>query len=147
MVAMAELVAGLSGPDNNVAYGCLKQLLMESTGSDAVYSYFDTFVNMLDSDNSYIRTRGLLLIAANARWDDDCKIDEIIDEYLKHIMDDKPITARQCIKALPEIAKQKPDLASDIRRALQNATPGKYKSTMRPLVQKDIAEALGRMNR
>ncbi len=124
MVAMAELVAGLSGPDNNVAYGCLKQLLMESTGSDAVYSYFDTFVNMLDSDNSYIRTRGLLLI-----------------------MDDKPITARQCIKALPEIAKQKPDLASDIRRALQNATPGKYKSTMRPLVQKDIAEALGRMNR
>ena len=32
---------------------------------------------MLDSDNPYIRTRGLLLISANAKWDSDNKIDEI----------------------------------------------------------------------
>lgn len=44
---------------------------------------------MIDSDNSYIRTRGLTLIACNAKWDKDNKIDEIIDEYLKHIEDVK----------------------------------------------------------
>ncbi len=47
------------------------------------------------------------MIAYNAKWDKDNKIDEIIDKYLKHIQDVKSITARQCIKLLPMIAKRK----------------------------------------
>ena len=45
-------------------------------------------------------------------------VDEIIDGYLKHITDVKPITARQCIKLLPMIAKDKPELRNDICSAL-----------------------------
>lgn len=115
---------------------------MESLNSDAVYPYFDLFSAMLDDPNSYIRTRGILLIAANAKWDSDYKIDEIIDRLLKHIMDDKPITARQCIKSLPTIAKHKPDLKDDICNALRTATPQIYKSSMQSLVYKDIQDAL-----
>ena len=139
MEVIAVLVEGLFSKDNDAAYSCLRQLQAESEGSNAVYAHFDTFAEMLSSDNSYVRTRGLLLIATNARWDVDHKIDEVIDRYLKHIEDVKPITARQCIKVLPEIAKYKPELAGDIRRALQHANTGKYKNTMQPLVQKDIA--------
>lgn len=47
------------------------------------------------------------MIVYNAKWDKDNKIDEIIDKYLKHIQDVKPITTRQCIKLLPMIAKRK----------------------------------------
>ena len=49
------------------------------------------------------------MLAYNVRGDRDNKIDEIIDGYLKHITDVKPITARQCIKLLPMIAKDKPE--------------------------------------
>ncbi len=35
---------------------------------------FDSFVEMLDHTNSYIRTRGIILIAANAKWDVDYKL-------------------------------------------------------------------------
>lgn len=97
---------------------------------------------MLDSDNSYIRTRGLLLIAANAKWDADNKIDVIIDKYLKCLINEKPITARQCIKALPSIAKHKPDLKNDIENALRYMNPSKYKESMCTLVMKDIQKAL-----
>lgn len=31
--------------------------------------YMDKLADMMDSDNSYIRTRGLTLIAYNAKWD------------------------------------------------------------------------------
>ena len=48
-------------------------------------------------------------------------VDEIIDGYLKHITDVKPITARQCIKLLPMIAKDKPELRNDICSALERA--------------------------
>ena len=70
----------------------------------------DRLSDMLDSDNSYVRTRGLTLLAYNAKWDKDYNIDEIIDKYLKHITDVKSIMARQCIKMLPIVAKYKPEL-------------------------------------
>lgn len=137
-----ELVSGLKDENDKYAYQCLKQLELESLNSDAVYPYFDLFSTMLDDPNSYIRTRGILLIAANAKWDSDYKIDEIIDRLLKHIMDDKPITARQCIKSLPTIAKHKPDLKDDICNALRTANPQIYKSSMQSLIYKDIQDAL-----
>lgn len=118
-----ELVSGLRDRNDKYAYQYLKQLELESLNTDVAYPYFDLFSAMLDDPNSYIRTRGILLIAANAKWDRDYKIDEIIDRLLKHIMDDKPITARQCIKSLPTIAKHKPDLKDDICNALRTANP------------------------
>jgi hypothetical protein len=142
MSTIQELVDGLRDKNDKYAYECLKQLQLISMDSDSVYPYFDLFAEMMDDTNSYIRTRGMLLIAANAKWDKDNKIDEIIDNYLKHIMDDKPITARQIIKVLPTIAFYKHDLINDICEALQKANPQIYKSSMQPLVSKDIQEAL-----
>lgn len=139
---MTEQIALLFEKNNHIAYKALKELQKESEQSNSVYPYMDQFIEMMESDNSYIRTRGLLLIASNAKWDADYKIDEIIDKYLRHIVDLKPITARQCICALPAIAKYKPDLRQEIIVALQKADISKYADSMRPLVYKDIQEAL-----
>jgi hypothetical protein len=98
---------------------------------------------MLESDHSYIRTRGLRLIAANARWDIDNKIDKIIDKFLECVTDEKPITARQCIKALPTIVKYKPDLKKDVENALRDANLSRYQENMQALIFKDIHKALG----
>ena len=114
----------------------------ESIETDRVYPYMDRLNDMLYSDNSYIRARGLTLIAYNAKWDKDYKIDETIDAYLKHITDVKPITARQCIKLLPMIAKDKPELKNDILSALYKANIYIYDDSMQPLVYKDIQKAL-----
>lgn len=141
-----ELVCGLRNKNNEYAYQCLKQLTSESMNSDRVYSYFETFREMLDDSNSYIRTRGILLIAANAQWDTDCKLDEIIDTLLEHIMDEKPITARQCIQALPLIVKYKPDLKEYVIRALHKANPQKYKESMQNLILNDIQKSLELIN-
>ena len=128
--------------NNNVAYKALQELHKESEETDCVYPFIDRLSDMLDSDNSYIRTRGLTLLAYNAKWDKEYKVDEIIDEYLKHITDVKPITARQCIKLLPIIAKHKPELKNDILSALNKANISIYDYSMQPLVYKDIQKAL-----
>lgn len=142
MSNIQELIDGLMSSDDKHAYQCLKVLEGESSRSADVYPYFDTFVEMLSSANSYIRTRGIILLAANAKWDIDYKIDEAIDEYLKHIVDDKPITARQCIKVLPTIVKYKPDLKNDIENALHQANLLGYKKSMQSLILNDIQKAL-----
>lgn len=133
--------------NNNTAYKALQTLQKECEESDRVYCYMDQLADMIDSDNSYIRTRGLTLIAYNAKWDKDNKIDEIIDKYLKHIEDVKPITARQCIKLLPLIVKNKPELRYDIVSALQKADVSIYADSMQSLVYKDIQNSLAEIEK
>jgi len=142
MSSIPELINGLFYENDKAAYKCLKELISASEKDSGVYQFFDTFAEMINSDNSYVRTRGLLLISANAKWDTDNKVDEVIDKYLRHIMDEKPITARQCIKALPQIAKYKPDLVDDILAALSKADPQRYSGNMQPLINDDIKTAL-----
>jgi len=141
-INIAETFELLFDKNNNVAYKALQILQKESEETDCVYSYMDRLSDMLDSDNSYIRTRGLTLLAYNAKWDKDYKIDEIIDKYLKHITDVKPITARQCIKLLPIVAKHKPELKNDILSALNKASISIYDDSMQPLVYRDIQKSL-----
>lgn len=139
---IAETFELLFDKNNNTAYKSLQELQRKSEETDYVYPYMDRLSDMLDSDNSYIRTRGLILLAYNAKWDKDYKIDEVIDKYLEHITDVKPITARQCIKLLPIIAKYKPELKNDILSALHKADVSVYDDSMQPLVYKDIQKAL-----
>ena len=141
-VNVVETFELLFHKNNKVAYKALLELQRESEETNCVYSYMDRLSDMLDSDNSYIRTRGLILIAYNAKWDEDYKIDEIIDKYLQHLTDVGPITARQCIKLLPIIAKYKPELRNDILSALHKANICIYDNSMQPLVYKDIQKAL-----
>lgn len=137
-----DWVSQLRSPDNKAAYCALKELVKASGQSGAVYAYLGSFISMMRDSNSYVRTRGLTLIACNARWDAASRIDGIIDEYLQHATDESPITARQCVRFLRQLAEAKPALAPRIADALRNADVSKYSDSMRPLVQKDIREAL-----
>ena len=58
------------------------------------------------------------------------------------VTDEKPITARQCIQALPEIAAARPTLTPRIRRALERADLTGYRDSMRPLLLRDIVAVL-----
>lgn len=137
-----ELLELLTSRNNSQAYQALKALKEISAESNCLYPHTDKFIAMASNDNSYVRTRGLALIARNAKWDADGKTDVIIDEYLEHVTDEKPICARQCIKLLPLIAEAKPALAPKIVSALRDANVARYPDSMRPLVQKDIRDSL-----
>ena len=135
---MTETLDMLWSKAPSQGYAALKELLEISGESGAVYPYMDQFMEKLNSDNSYFRTRALALIVANAKWDTDCRIDENIDAILSHITDPKPITARQFIRDLPALAAAKPDLRQDILSALRRADTLRYPLSMRPLVERDI---------
>ena len=140
---LGELVALLASGDEKAGYVALKRLLALSEASAEAYPYMDCFADMLkDETNAYVRMRAFALVAANARWDVDYKVDQCLDELLKHVADSKPIAARKCIQALPQIALSKPELRGQIAYALQNADTARYADSMRPLIEKDIRNAL-----
>ena len=140
-------IACLTGKDAKATYALAQQITAESRASDVWYPHFDGFAALLSHKNSLIRNRAISILAANARWDREGKFDALLDEFLSHVTDVKPITARQCVAALPEIAEAKPELAPRIRTALEQADLSGCPDSMQPLVLKDIVAALQKMER
>ena len=135
-------IARLTGKNAKEAYAIAQQITAESRESNIWYPYFDQFAPLLCHKSSLVRNRAISILSANAHWDVDRKFDCLIDEFLSHVTDVKPITARQCVAVLPEIAEAKPELRSKIQAALKHADLSRYSDSMQPLVLKDIVTVL-----
>ena len=132
----------LKNKDQKTAYQALKHLLAISETRAEVSYYFDRFVVLLQDPQSYVRTRGLLLIGANARWVEEKTCAAALPFCLALIQDPKPITRRQCIQALPSLSASHPSLKPSILAALTNAQIQDVPETMQRLIAKDIQKTL-----
>ena len=140
-----NMIAKLTAKDDKYACAFADKIISESQETDEWYEYFDDFASLLDHPKSFVRNRVLYILAANAQWDEENRFDLIIADFLAHTTDEKPITARQCIKALAQIGSAKPQYVPVILSCLRNADLSKYKDSMRPLIEKDIAETEKRL--
>ena len=130
----------LTFKDDKYACAFAEKIISESQKTEEWYEYFDEFASLLDYPKSLVRYRVLHILAANAQLDEENRFDDVISDYLTHITDEKPITARQCVKALAQVGLAKPQYIPRVLFCLQSADLSKYKDSMRPLIEKDIAE-------
>ena len=137
---MQDIVAKLTTKDDKYACAIADKIISESQDTDEWYEYFDAFASLLNHPKSLVRNRVLYILAANAQWDDENRFDAILEDYLAHITDEKPITARQCIKTLVQVGMAKPQYIPRILSCFHDADLSKYKDSMRPLIEKDMEE-------
>lgn len=135
-----DIIAGLQNKNNMEAYQLLLMLEEESAASDALYGSFEEFAGLLNSGNSFVRTRGFRLACAQARWDAEDKLEAHFDSLLAALDDGKPAAVRQCLSALRGVIPYKPQLGGRILEKLNQLDLSKYKDSMRPLIEKDIEE-------
>lgn len=135
-----NIVQKLTSNDDKYACALADIIISESKDTDKWYEYFDDFASLLGHPKSLVRNRALYIIGANAQWDKENRFDAVISEFLTHITDEKPITARQCVKALAQVGLAKPQYIPQILSALHSADLSKYKDSMRPLIESNIAE-------
>lgn len=135
-----NIITKLTVKDDKYACAFADKIITESRESDEWYEYFDDFASLLNHQKSLVRNRALNILAANAQWDEENRFDKVISAFLEHITDEKPITARQCINALVQVGAAKPQYIPAILLSLRSADLSKYKDSMRPLIEKDIAE-------
>lgn len=105
-----EITEKLTAKDNASACAFANEIVAQSRDSDRWYPHFATFAVLLDHPKSYVRNRALNILAANAQWDSENRFDAILPDYLSHITDEKPITARLCIQALAQIGQANPGI-------------------------------------
>ena len=137
---MQEIIAKLTAKDDKYACAIADKIISESHHTDEWYEYFDAFASLLNHPKSLVRNRVIYILASNAQWDDENRFDAIFDDYLAHITDEKPITARQCIKALRQLGEAKPQYIPRILSCFHNADLSQYKDSMRLLIEKDMEE-------
>ena len=137
-----SIIAKLTLRDDNYACSLADKIISQSQETDEWYEYFDDFASLLDHPKSLVRNRVLYILAANVQWDEENRFDAIISDFLTHITDEKPITARQCVKALAQVGLAKPQYIPRILSCLESADLSKYKDSMRPLIEMDIAETV-----
>lgn len=139
---LPQLVEWLSLKDDGIRYQSFLMLQYRSQYENDVYPYWEVFRNKLKSESSYQRSIGLMLIAENAKWDRDNSMEDTIDDYLKLLMDEKPITIRQCIQSLEKIILHKPDLIKTVVDKLMSFDIMDVKETMRKSILMDILHIL-----
>ena len=139
---IAFLVDSLARKEDDPRYRALLLLQSRSAATPDVYRYWDVFRGKLASDNSYQRSIGMLLLAANARWDEGGRCAEALDDMAKLLADEKPVTIRQCVGALEVIALAVPEVREKICARLMATDLSVIREMMRKLVLKDIVHAL-----
>ena len=144
---LPQLIVLLCEKDDQIRYKAFLMLQSRSQFCGGVYPFWDTFVQKLKSENSYQRSIGLMLIAENARWDIDNKMDTVINDYLFCLNDEKPITVRQCIQALANIIPYKKHLLMRIASGLMEINLGAVKPSMKKLILIDILNVLMEIRR
>ncbi len=137
-----QLVEWLSLKEDTFRYQAFLLLQSRAQIYDDVYPYWNTFRDKLKSANSYQRSLGLMLVAENAKWDSEGRMEAAIDDYLELLKDEKPITVRQCIQSLGKIVTCKPGLSEKIACRLISFDLMSVKETMRKSILLDILNIL-----
>lgn len=134
---MNDIIIRLKDKDDKAAYEYAKKIGAESAESDKYLDMISEFAELLADKSSYVRTRGFCLICNQAKWASDGQIDAVFDRMSTLLYDEKPTVVRQCLKALQEVALYRPEMSDKVSQVVDDITPGKYKDSMSPLIDKD----------
>lgn len=120
------IIANLTSKNDKFACAFADKIISESKETDEWYAFFDVFASLLNHPKSYVRNRVIYILATNVQWDEENRFDTVLSDFLAHVTDEKPITARQCIKALAQIGLSKQQYIPIILSTLKNANLSQY---------------------
>jgi hypothetical protein len=136
------LVETLLEKDDKLRYNAFLLLQAHSQVAPSVYPYWDVLEKKLDSDNSYQRSLGVMLLAENVRWDKNNRFAEALGKFWVCCNDAKFITARQTIQALGTVMKSTSKHNAAIKQGLLKLKFDQYKENQQSLLKRDAAKTL-----
>jgi hypothetical protein len=109
-------------------YAFEKVLRLVSESQPAlIYPYFDVFIKLLDSDNSFLKWGAIITIANLTTADTLQKFEAIFAKYYAPISGPVMITAANIIGSSATIARFKPSLIDSITHEILKVEKAKYK--------------------
>ncbi|HJW98429.1 MAG TPA: hypothetical protein VJ529_04800, partial [Candidatus Bathyarchaeia archaeon] len=116
---LPEILEGTSSSKPAVRYGCAKVLIdLSEECPEKLYSYMDSFIDLLGSKHRILTWNALAIIANLARVDVDKKFDAIFDKHYGFLNDAYMVTVANVVGNSSNIALAKPYLINRITNEL-----------------------------
>jgi hypothetical protein len=126
---LADVLEGMSARQASVKFGCSKVLrIISQKKPEVLYPSFDFFVNLLNSDNTFLKCDAILILANLAAVDSANKFEAIFDRYFAPVSGPVLITAANVIGGAVRIALAKPALTDRIVDELLKVEAAEYQT-------------------
>jgi hypothetical protein len=141
---LPEVLDGVSSSIPAIRYGCAKVLMdLSEKFPEKLYPYFDSFVDLLDSNHRILTWNAMGIIANLAKVDRNHKFDAIFDKYYNFLDDEYMVTVANVVGYSGKIALAKPHLTQKITDELLkveniSTTPHLTEECKRVIAEKTI---------
>ncbi len=126
---LADVLEGMSARQASIKYGCSKVLrIISQKQPEVLYPRFDFFVQLLDSDNTFLKCDAIFILANLAAVDSANTFEAIFDRYFAPISGPALIIAANVIGGAAKIALAKPELTDKIVDALLKVEDAEYQT-------------------
>lgn len=140
---LTELIDNLTTKNETVRYNCSKTLnLLSEEHPEVLYSKWDFFVELLNSDHTYWKLSVIPLIANLTRIDTENKFERIFDDYYRLLDDKSMIPAAWIADNSGKIARAKPELQTRITEKLLSIDETHHHPERRDLIKAGAIESL-----
>ena len=121
------LFKGLSHNKGTIKFGCEKILrLISEQRPMLIYPYFNIFVELLDSENNFIKWGSIITISNLVSVDKEKKFEKIFNRYYLPITEEAMITAGNVVGNSWKIALARPELSDRIAGEILKVENTKY---------------------
>ncbi len=133
------LVGHAFDKDETLRYNCVR-VLWRAIDREPVlfYEYWDRFAPMIGSVNGFHRSAAAQFIALLSRVDADCKLDRILDRYLRLRDDPKVMVLHYFVETLDRICRARPDLQERVVTTLLKIDRTKHSQQQKDMIKADI---------
>lgn len=126
---LPEVLKGLSSDKAEIKYGCSKVLrIISGQKPEILLPGISVFINLLDSENTFLKWDAIRIVANLAGADTGRRIDRILNRYLRPIRGHVMITAANVIGSAAKIALARPELTDKIARQILGVERAEYQT-------------------
>ncbi|KPL04909.1 MAG: hypothetical protein AMJ73_03210 [candidate division Zixibacteria bacterium SM1_73] len=117
--SLSEVIRGLASEKPKIKYQSGKILMfLSQENPKMLYPKWDSFVDLLNNENTFMKSIGIIIISNLTRTDTKNKFDKIFDKFYKLLNDESMITAANLAGYSGMIGQAKPELQTKITNSL-----------------------------
>ncbi len=141
---LSEVIKGITSDKPEIKYKSGKTLMILSEENPKLlYSKWDHFVTLLDSENTFMKSIGITILSNLTRVDTKNKFDKLFNNFYKLLDCESMITAAYLVGHSGTIAKAKPKLQNKITNKLLSIDETHHSSECKNIIKGKAILSLG----
>ncbi|MFQ5905846.1 MAG: hypothetical protein ACE5JA_04665 [bacterium] len=141
---LSQVLKGISSEVAEIKYGCARVLkTLSEKNPEVLYQKWGFFVDMLDSDNAFLRCGAVVILANLTKVDSKGQFEKLFNKFYKLIDGEGMVTAANVVKASGTIARAKPELQSMITDRLLSIDRTHHRPECKDVIKGHAILALG----